>query len=423
MRVLAARGSELEREFPFGVVRQLFEARAGRRRTARARLRRRGRRRARRCSARRRRRRRRRGDASFAALHGLYWLTLNLAAERPLLLAVDDLHWCDRPSLRFLAYLARRLEGLPILVAATLRTGEPGDRPGAARRDRARPAAARVRPGPLLERRRVRELVRERLGARRRRRASAPPATRPPAATRCCCASCSTALAADGVRPTRANAERRARDRPARRLAHGAAAPRAPAATRPSRSRAPSRCSARAPTCRRSPRSPGSTRRASPRRPARSRAPRSCAPSRRSASSTRSCATRSTATCRPASASSSTRARPRRCATPARRARAGRRPAAADAAPRATPGSSTLLHGGRPRGDAQGAAESAVAYLRRALEEPPPADRRAQLLLELGVAEVLTDGRGGGRAPARGLRRADRPAGPRAGAPTCSRAR
>ena len=57
------------------------------------------------------------GDASFAALHGLYWLALNLAAERPLLLAVDDLHWCDRPSLRFLAYLARRLEDQPILVA------------------------------------------------------------------------------------------------------------------------------------------------------------------------------------------------------------------------------------------------------------------------------------------------------------------
>jgi hypothetical protein len=47
--------------------------------------------------------------ASFAALHGLYWLTLNLAAETPLVLAVDDVHWCDRPSLRFLAYLAAAL--------------------------------------------------------------------------------------------------------------------------------------------------------------------------------------------------------------------------------------------------------------------------------------------------------------------------
>ena len=44
---------------------------------------------------------------------------LNLAADRPLVLAVDDLHWCDRPSLRFLAYLTRRLEGLPVLLAVT----------------------------------------------------------------------------------------------------------------------------------------------------------------------------------------------------------------------------------------------------------------------------------------------------------------
>src|SRR5919206_415929 len=66
------------------------------------------------------------GDVSFAALHGLFWVALNLAAEGPLLLAIDDLHWCDRPSLRFVAYLARRLEGQPILVAATVRSGEPG---------------------------------------------------------------------------------------------------------------------------------------------------------------------------------------------------------------------------------------------------------------------------------------------------------
>ena len=42
-------------------------------------------------------------------LHGLYWLTSNLADRAPLLLAVDDAHWADEPSLRFLAYLARRV--------------------------------------------------------------------------------------------------------------------------------------------------------------------------------------------------------------------------------------------------------------------------------------------------------------------------
>jgi DNA-binding NarL/FixJ family response regulator len=38
----------------------------------------------------------------------------------------------------------------------------------------------------------------------------------------------------------------------------------------------------------------------------------------------------------------------------------------------------------------RGAADSAVAYLRRALEEPPAPERRTPVLLELGLAEVLT---------------------------------
>jgi DNA-binding CsgD family transcriptional regulator len=68
----------------------------------------------------------RRADALGAALHGLYWLIANLAATRPVLLAVDDAHWADKPSLRWLAYLAARLEGLPVLLVATVRPGEPG---------------------------------------------------------------------------------------------------------------------------------------------------------------------------------------------------------------------------------------------------------------------------------------------------------
>ncbi|HET6689951.1 MAG TPA: AAA family ATPase, partial [Miltoncostaeaceae bacterium] len=125
MTVLTARGSELEREFPFGVVRQLFEVAlvdpaarerllAGAAATAaplfgpdpedvgEAR------------------------DASFATLHGLYWLALNLASEGPLAIVVDDLHWCDRPSLRFIAFLLNRLEGSPVVVIGSTRPDEPG---------------------------------------------------------------------------------------------------------------------------------------------------------------------------------------------------------------------------------------------------------------------------------------------------------
>ena len=59
-------------------------------------------------------------DPSFAVLHGLYWLCANLAAERPLVVTVDDAHWADAPSLRFLAFLLPRLEELSVaLVVAT----------------------------------------------------------------------------------------------------------------------------------------------------------------------------------------------------------------------------------------------------------------------------------------------------------------
>jgi DNA-binding CsgD family transcriptional regulator len=163
LRVLGARGGELEREFPFGVVRQLFEplltdgvlaerALAGSASsavpvfdsvsvpTADA-----------------------QGDTSFAALHGLYWLTVNLAGDGPLALVVDDLHWCDRPSLRFLAYLVRRLEGLPVLVVGSLRPSEPGADAALLAELAGDPLSGSLHPGPLT-RDAVAELVRRRLG-------------------------------------------------------------------------------------------------------------------------------------------------------------------------------------------------------------------------------------------------------------------
>jgi DNA-binding CsgD family transcriptional regulator/tetratricopeptide (TPR) repeat protein len=59
-------------------------------------------------------------DPSFAILHGLYWLSANLAAVGPLCLVVDDVHWADAASLRYLAFLLTRLEELDAaLVVAT----------------------------------------------------------------------------------------------------------------------------------------------------------------------------------------------------------------------------------------------------------------------------------------------------------------
>jgi DNA-binding CsgD family transcriptional regulator len=117
LQPLTARASELERGFGFGVVRQLLETRVVRAGASeRAEL--------------------LAGAAglagpvlglgggvgdSFAAFHGLYWLVANLAVGGPVVLACDDLHWADEPSLRWLVYLCHRLEGLPVLVAVTAR--------------------------------------------------------------------------------------------------------------------------------------------------------------------------------------------------------------------------------------------------------------------------------------------------------------
>jgi hypothetical protein len=144
---LGARGSELEREFPFGVVRQMLEpallARPNRTElfegaaeTADAVFAPPG-------------TESLGGDASFAVLHGLYWLTLDLVGDVPLLLTIDDLHWCDRPSLRMLAYVVRRLEGIPLLIVATLRSTEPGTDPAILAEIAQDPMTERIHPGPL----------------------------------------------------------------------------------------------------------------------------------------------------------------------------------------------------------------------------------------------------------------------------------
>jgi hypothetical protein len=89
---------------------------------------------------------------------------VNLSTEAPLLLAVDDLHWCDRTSLRFLGYLTRRLESLPILVVAGLRPSEPGADEALLAELTGDPAAQRLAPQPLSPGASA-DLVHERLGA------------------------------------------------------------------------------------------------------------------------------------------------------------------------------------------------------------------------------------------------------------------
>ena len=57
---------------------------------------------------------------------GLTGLLGELAADRPLVLAVDDSQWLDWASARVLAFAVRRLEGSPVAVLAAVRTSAPG---------------------------------------------------------------------------------------------------------------------------------------------------------------------------------------------------------------------------------------------------------------------------------------------------------
>ncbi|AXX31282.1 AAA family ATPase [Actinosynnema pretiosum subsp. pretiosum] len=127
VRVLSARGAELERDFAFGVVRQLLEpALPGDPDERRALL---------------------TGAASatelilgdhapagdglpgslFTLLNGAYWALVTLAERGPLVVVADDAQWADPPSLRFLGFLARRLDSVAVLLVVATRGGEHDD--------------------------------------------------------------------------------------------------------------------------------------------------------------------------------------------------------------------------------------------------------------------------------------------------------
>ena len=125
LEVLTARGGDLERDLTFGIARQLLESRLRRApQEERAEL--------------------LAGAAAHAGallgaagpadgadldepslMHGLFWVCANLAEQAPVCLAVDDAQWADPASLRWLVYMARRLEEVPILLLVAVASGEP----------------------------------------------------------------------------------------------------------------------------------------------------------------------------------------------------------------------------------------------------------------------------------------------------------
>ena len=86
-------------------------------------------------------------DLVFARFHGLHWLCARLADERPLALLVDDAHWADEQSLRFLAYLDARIDEIPACAILAVRSGEAAAAPDALTALTERESA--VRPPPL----------------------------------------------------------------------------------------------------------------------------------------------------------------------------------------------------------------------------------------------------------------------------------
>ncbi|WBB61305.1 AAA family ATPase [Streptomyces sp. WMMC500] len=157
-RVLQARSDESEGGFPYGVVRQLFEGwLASAPPDERCRVFRGPAGPARRLfeygpqdappvgrdaapSA---------GDRQHVLLNGLYWMCVHLAERRPLSLLLDDVWWGDAPSLRFLHYLATRLDSRPILLGVTTDPAQKGPRISGAHAVVSLPAAELLRLTPL----------------------------------------------------------------------------------------------------------------------------------------------------------------------------------------------------------------------------------------------------------------------------------
>jgi DNA-binding CsgD family transcriptional regulator len=65
------------------------------------------------------------GASTMLVAHGVLWLCSALAEQRPLALVIDDAQWADRASLEVLAYLARRIHDLPLLIAVGARIDDP----------------------------------------------------------------------------------------------------------------------------------------------------------------------------------------------------------------------------------------------------------------------------------------------------------
>jgi DNA-binding CsgD family transcriptional regulator len=104
-------------------------------------------------------------DSDIALSHGIFSLLATADETRPALLAIDDLHWCDTGSLTFVVYLLHRLAGLPVAVVLGSRPGREPASADVLDRIASHPAVAIEKLSPLSAPA-VQELVRRALGVR-----------------------------------------------------------------------------------------------------------------------------------------------------------------------------------------------------------------------------------------------------------------
>ncbi|GAB2868358.1 LuxR family transcriptional regulator [Lentzea nigeriaca] len=114
--VLAARGSYLERELPFGLVSRLFVCvRPGEEVQHLPRIA---------AALGQSDSLAEPGPVTLPELHFLHRALARMAAERPVAIVVDDAQWADQPSLQWLSTLPHRIEHLPVFALAGIGTGE-----------------------------------------------------------------------------------------------------------------------------------------------------------------------------------------------------------------------------------------------------------------------------------------------------------
>ena len=85
----------------------------------------------------------------YGLLHGLFWLCVRLAERAPLVLLVDDAQWADEQSLRWLLHVANRIDEVPLAVVVAFRTDDPAVDQESLHRLRNQPGVVHLRPREL----------------------------------------------------------------------------------------------------------------------------------------------------------------------------------------------------------------------------------------------------------------------------------